>query len=65
MRLLSWKPLLRCSPYLSVGHPLKRWDEDFQRIATGEWTGRAQDQILWAVLGKMFCDETAGQMANT
>ena len=28
-RLLHWKPWFRCMPWRSVGHPVKRWADDF------------------------------------
>ena len=28
-RLLQWKPWFRCNPRRDVGHPLKRWTDDF------------------------------------
>ena len=29
IRLLHWKPWFRCMPRRNVGHPVKRWTDDF------------------------------------
>jgi len=32
-RLLTWQPWFRCCPTRSIGHPVKRWDENLTRLA--------------------------------
>ena len=49
-RILNWKPWFRNLPYRNVGHPCKRWDDEFVKLAGGSWTDVAKDAILWRTL---------------
>ena len=49
-QLLSWKPWFRCDPKRNVGHPHKRWEDDFVKIAGPDWQTSAGRPDLWARL---------------
>ena len=48
-RILDWKPWHRCIPYRRVGHPLKRWEDDFVAYIGEDWVTEASED-LWPIL---------------
>ena len=49
-RLLNWKPWFRMTASRLVGRPLTRWEDCFVKIAGGDWTQQAQDEVTWKAL---------------
>ena len=53
-RLLAWRPFFRCFPRRSVGHPVKRWEDDVEVLAGGNRASIATQKNLSAALREGF-----------
>ena len=54
--LLKWRPWFRVLPGRSVGRPRKRWDDNIQHLAGGDWVQVAQDHNLWQALSQGYVE---------
>ena len=48
--VLTWRPWFRVAARRSVGHPLKRWDDEIVQLVGGDWPQVASESALWACL---------------
>jgi len=51
-KLLNWQPQFCFGR--RAGHPCRRWDDDIQALAGGNWCQHALDESLWQALGEAF-----------
>ena len=53
-KLLTWKPWFRASPHRSAGHPVKRWEDDFVKLAGDCWSDAAMPAEFWEALSLSY-----------
>ena len=57
-RILGWMPFFRCFPWRSVGRPLARWGDCFEKVVGGDWASIAASDV-WPLLEHGFANRVA------